>query len=423
MLKAALNGDRERGSHPALPFGAAELAADAAACVRAGAAAIHIHPRDDEGWETLAADVVDHTVRAVRLAAGVAVGVSTGAWIEPDPRRRAAPAPRRPHRRRHEAACRTAGAQRPDNGAMRGEMTRVKLLVASAVSAVAFGAAAWLLFGPRWTITGVLVGPLIVILAVAVVHMYATPDLNNDQPDEAAALLRGEMASWRTLARIWPSQFRNALASRLIVQSDALQAMNRDEEALRTANEAVAIYQDLAAERPGKYSPDLADALDHQSRLLAADDRQAEALTTMRVAVRLYRNLASADPARYLPALAECLTCEAGWLADIELSGEALAAVHEATDICQDKLPWQRLPSCAARAMLLEGELLCGQARYRDAARLLAKGWRLAAAADQQDLLRDAAPAIKTAYRADPDHFATVWQAETGAEPPDWLST
>jgi hypothetical protein len=80
--------------------------------------------------------------------------------------------------------------------------------------------------------------------------------------------------------------------------------------------------------------------------------------------------------------------------------------------------------------MLLEGELLCGQARYRDAARLLAKGWRLAVgqqaadqqAADQQDLLRDAAPAIKTAYRADPDHFATVWQAETGAEPPDWLS-
>ena len=154
--------------------------------------------------------------------------------------------------------------------------------------------------------------------------------------------------------------------------------MNRDEEALRTADEAVAIYQDLAAERPGKYGPDLADALDHQSRLLAADDRLAEALAAMQVAVRLYRNLASADPARYLPPLAECLTCEAGWLAEIELSGEALAAVHEATDICQDKLPWQQLPSCAARAMLLEGELLCGQARYRDAARLLAKGWRMA---------------------------------------------
>jgi hypothetical protein len=82
---------------------------------------------------------------------------------------------------------------------------------------------------------------------------------------------------------------------------------------------------------------------------------------------------------------------------------------------------WQRVPSCAARAMLLEGDLLCGQARHREAARLLAKGWRLAAG--QQGVLRDAMPAIRSAYHADPDHFSVVWQAETGAEPPDWLST
>ena len=309
---------------------------------------------------------------------------------------------------------------------MRGELTRGTLMAILARGAVAFGAAAWLLLGPVWTIAGVVVGPLIAIAVVAGVRMVAAPDaatlLSNDQPGEAIARLRNEMPSWRTLARIWPSQFRDALANRLIVQSGALQAMNRDEEALRTADEAVAIYQDLAAERPGKYGPDLADALDHQSRLLAADDHLADALAAMQVAVRLYRNLAAAEPSRYLPPLAECLTCEAGWLAEIELSGDALAAVHEATDICQDKLPWQQLPSCAARAMLLEGELLCGQDRYRDAARLLAMGWRLAASQRQQDLLRDAIPAIRSAYRADPDHFAAVWQAETGTEPPDWLT-
>ncbi len=308
---------------------------------------------------------------------------------------------------------------------MRGEPTRGKLIAILAMSAVAFGAAAWLLLGPVWTIAGVLVGPLITVVVVVGMRAFTAPDaatlLDNDNPEDAIALLRTEMASWRTLARIWPSQFRDALANRLIVQSGALQAMNRDEEALRTADEAVAIYQDLAAERPGKYGPDLADALHHQSRLLAADDRLAEALAAMQVAVRLYRNLASAEPARYLPPLAECLTCEAGWLAEIDLSGEALAAVHEATDICQDKLPWQQLPSCAAPAMLLEGELLCGQARYREAARLLAKGWRMAADQQLQDLLRDATPAIRAAYRADPDHFAAVWHAQTGAEPPDWL--
>jgi hypothetical protein len=301
-------------------------------------------------------------------------------------------------------------------GAMRGGLTRGKLMVACAAGAAAFGAAAWLLLGPVWAIAGVIIGSAMSVIVMAVVHVLATADaatlLRNDQ-------LRHEMAGWRALARIWPSQFRDALANRLIVQSGALQAVHRDEEALRIAGEAVAIYQDLAAERPGKYGPDLADALDHQSRLLAADDRPAEALAAMQVAVRLYRNLAAAEPAKYLPVLAECLTCEAGWLAGIDLPGEALAAVYEAADICQDKLPWQQVPPCAGRAMLLAGELLCGQARYREAARLLAKGWRLAAS--QPDLLRDAAPAIKAAYRADPDHFSDVWQAETGAEPPGWL--
>jgi hypothetical protein len=307
---------------------------------------------------------------------------------------------------------------------MRGELTRGKVMGALAAAAVACGVAAGLLLGPVWTIAGVLAGPLVGSIVLAVVYVFANPDaaalLRNDQPDAAIAQLRHEMSSWRALARIWPSQFRETLASRLIVQSGALQAVHRDEEALRTADEAVAIYQDLAAERPGKYGPDLADALDHQSRLLAADDRQAEALAAMRVAVRLYRNLAAAEPGAYLPLLAECLTCEAAWLAEIDLPGEALAAVHEATGICQDKLPWQQLPSCAARAMLLEGELLCEQGRHRQAVRLLAQGWHLATG--QQDVRRDAAPAIRAAYRADPDHFSAVWQAETGAEPPDWLS-
>lgn len=89
MLKAALNGGLPAGSHPRLPLTTAALAADAAACVSAGAHALHIHPRDDDGRESLAAELIDETVRAVRSAAGVAVGVSTGAWIEPDPGRRA----------------------------------------------------------------------------------------------------------------------------------------------------------------------------------------------------------------------------------------------------------------------------------------------------------------------------------------------
>ncbi len=85
LLKACINGAREPGDHSALPITAQESARDAAACVAAGAGAgaIHLHPRDGHGRETLDPVVVDAAVEAVRDAVGVPVGVSTGAWIEP----------------------------------------------------------------------------------------------------------------------------------------------------------------------------------------------------------------------------------------------------------------------------------------------------------------------------------------------------
>jgi uncharacterized protein (DUF849 family) len=88
LLQAALNGPFAKDVHPTLPVSAEELARDAAACVAAGARAIHLHPRDAEGTERLEPDVVDAVVVAVRDACGVPVGVSTGAWIEPDLERR-----------------------------------------------------------------------------------------------------------------------------------------------------------------------------------------------------------------------------------------------------------------------------------------------------------------------------------------------
>lgn len=84
LLKACINGARRPDDHPALPVSAAECVRDAVACVAAGAGAIHLHPRDEAGRETLDPDPIDAAVEAVRDAAGVPVGVSTGAWIEPD---------------------------------------------------------------------------------------------------------------------------------------------------------------------------------------------------------------------------------------------------------------------------------------------------------------------------------------------------
>lgn len=91
MLKVALNGARQVGSHPALPITADELADAAAACIVAGATAVHLHPRDDSGRESLEPDVIARTVARIATTVGnVPIGVSTGAWIEPDTVRRVA---------------------------------------------------------------------------------------------------------------------------------------------------------------------------------------------------------------------------------------------------------------------------------------------------------------------------------------------
>jgi uncharacterized protein (DUF849 family) len=91
LLKACLNGDRAPGAHPALPLSAAELAADAARAVAAGAGGLHVHPRDAAGHETLEPAYVDDAVAAIQAACpGIPVGVSTGAWVVPDVAERAA---------------------------------------------------------------------------------------------------------------------------------------------------------------------------------------------------------------------------------------------------------------------------------------------------------------------------------------------
>src|SRR6478672_3346666 len=83
LLQAALNGRSTTTDHPAVPESPEALVRDAVACVAAGARAIHVHPRDPSGRETLEPAVVDEVVRRVRAACGVPVGVTTAAWVEP----------------------------------------------------------------------------------------------------------------------------------------------------------------------------------------------------------------------------------------------------------------------------------------------------------------------------------------------------
>ena len=89
LLKCCVNGPRLAAEHPALPVSPAQIASAAAAAQAAGAGAVHLHAKQPDGRDTLDPQRVAEAVRAVRDACpGLPVGVTTGAWAEPDPERR-----------------------------------------------------------------------------------------------------------------------------------------------------------------------------------------------------------------------------------------------------------------------------------------------------------------------------------------------
>jgi tetratricopeptide (TPR) repeat protein len=300
-------------------------------------------------------------------------------------------------------------------------------MLACASCAVALGAAGWLLLGPLWTLAWAVPGYFVPMVAYGVGIAFFSPSpatlIAKGRPQDALRQLLREETSARRTARAWPSQFAEELARNLLVKSDAQHAMHYDRQALSSADESVAVYQTLAAGKPAKYAASLARALHSQSHRMADVGQVAEAIGATQTSIRLSRNLAIAEPDENLPVVAAALTCMAGWLAEIEKTAEALEAAHEATELYWRKAPSPDMTAGAVRAALLEGRLLCQEARYHESAKVLARGWTLAASRRRDDDLGTAAPTLRTAYRADPDDFTAVWLAETGAAPPGWLAT
>ena len=92
MLKACLNGGRDGGtSTPPCRSPRPSWPPTRSAARPLGVAAVHVHPRDAAGAESLDPAVIAAAVTAIRAARpGLPVGVSTGAWIVPDPAERVA---------------------------------------------------------------------------------------------------------------------------------------------------------------------------------------------------------------------------------------------------------------------------------------------------------------------------------------------
>ena len=79
-MQACLNGSRTRDEHPAAATTPEACAAEAVDAVAAGADDLHVHPRTEDGRDSLVADDVGRWVAAVRGVVDVPVGVTTGAW-------------------------------------------------------------------------------------------------------------------------------------------------------------------------------------------------------------------------------------------------------------------------------------------------------------------------------------------------------
>lgn len=90
-IRACLNGSRTVGSHPALPITPGQLGEEGRRAIDAGAVALHIHPRNHEGHESLEAEVIEAALLELRKACpDVPLEVSTAAWIEGNVARRLA---------------------------------------------------------------------------------------------------------------------------------------------------------------------------------------------------------------------------------------------------------------------------------------------------------------------------------------------
>jgi uncharacterized protein (DUF849 family) len=91
LLKACLNGARPAGAHVRLPLTSAALAEAGRGAVASGADALHIHPRDAAGAQSLVGDDIAAALVAVRAACpATPVGVTTIASAAADPDQRLA---------------------------------------------------------------------------------------------------------------------------------------------------------------------------------------------------------------------------------------------------------------------------------------------------------------------------------------------
>ncbi|MDV9175043.1 3-keto-5-aminohexanoate cleavage protein [Streptomyces sp. W16] len=85
MVQVCLNGVRGAVDGVMVPVSPGAMADAAAEAVAVGATDVHVHPKSPCGDDTLSPRVIAVTLDVIRARVTVPVGVTTGAWAEPEP--------------------------------------------------------------------------------------------------------------------------------------------------------------------------------------------------------------------------------------------------------------------------------------------------------------------------------------------------
>ncbi|MFC9327375.1 tetratricopeptide repeat protein [Kitasatospora sp. NPDC057015] len=146
---------------------------------------------------------------------------------------------------------------------------------------------------------------------------------SDGRPDEALIRIEESVALGRELAEASPGAFRTSLARYLTHQATCLQELDRLEESVPIALEAVEVA------RPHAGLPEPASLLNTLSRLLLAARRSTEALAAVEAIVAARRRLAEMDPLRHRPSLADSLHLFTNQLGRLGRLSDAVVAAEE----------------------------------------------------------------------------------------------
>ncbi|MFF4795443.1 hypothetical protein ACFY2M_38290 [Streptomyces sp. NPDC001276] len=212
------------------------------------------------------------------------------------------------------------------------------------------------------------------------------------------------------------------LALSLNLNSLRLSLLQRPDEALSAAREAVEIQRRLAADNPDAWLSQLPMMLINLAEQHNDAGRHGEALPLAEEAAAIAREHAETDPETFLVDLGGALTQLTTALGGSGRHGEALATGREAVDVlrrsAEHDLGDVTVSLSAALTVLAELLLQTGGEPI-DVVGPLAEAVKLAERADDEEARTGAVEALGKAYRQAPAEVAAAWRDLSGTSLPN----